>query len=336
LHLKVQSEHMPFCRKCGRRLVEYSEVCTDCGTSTTAPIINIKGKSTKVIITSEIVKPAALKKVARAVIPTKTIIQVKTITPTQSSSIAKTTQNNEQIKINITKTPTKTIIPIKTTATTTTIKPIAQVKSVATTRPFTTPNPVLSAKHIVKPKKVVQTKPTAPFTINFARPYAAPTITQPKHVASPKPITQPKPFTLPPIIQPTPITPIIQQKPIAQSTPVIQPKPVTQITPVVVPLKPAFEPKTVPPPKPVTPAAVYPPHEIIKSKVSLKEDIIAHPEDYETQAFDFNLKCPNGHFWREGKQLPVSKGKAYCLKCGELLRKPKPKQHRRPRRSAFL
>jgi hypothetical protein len=305
---------MPFCRKCGRRLVEYSEVCTDCGTSTTAPLINIKKgqveKSPKAANATEIVKPTALKKVARAVIPTKTIIQVKTITPTNSPVIAKVTPKNELIKISITKTTTKVITPTKTAVTTTTMKPIAQVKPFASAKPVVSPKPVLSAKHIIKPKKITQTKPIAPFTIAFARPVAAPTITLHKPVTSPKPATQP--------------------------TYVIQPKPVTQPTPVIVPVKLAPQPKSVPPLKPVIPAVVYPPHEIIKSKISLKEDIIAHPEDYETQTFDFNLKCPNGHFWREGKKLPVSKGKAYCLKCGELLRKPKPKQHRRIRRSGFL
>ena len=37
---------MPFCRKCGRRLAPYSEICPDCKTSTTGPLINIKKAST--------------------------------------------------------------------------------------------------------------------------------------------------------------------------------------------------------------------------------------------------------------------------------------------------
>lgn len=170
---------MPFCRKCGRRLAEYSERCTDCGTSTTAPIIKIKKSSTTRV--SKITLPP---KVAKAIIPTQNIISVKEIT---------------------------------------------------------------------------QNKPVKP---------------------------------------PTP----------AKATP---------------PVKPVIN------AKPVTPAVVYAPHEIIKSNVSLKKDITTNPMDYETQSFNFNLKCPNDHFWPAGKPVPVSNGKAYCLKCGERLRKPKPFKRRR-------
>jgi hypothetical protein len=73
----------------------------------------------------------------------------------------------------------------------------------------------------------------------------------------------------------------------------------------------------------------YPPHEIIKSNLSIEEDIITNPQDYETQPFSFDLACPYGHFWRAGKALPVSNGKAYCPKCGDGLRKPKSKKQRR-------
>ncbi len=62
-------------------------------------------------------------------------------------------------------------------------------------------------------------------------------------------------------------------------------------------------------------------HEIKQSKLSLEEDIITNPHDYETQTFSFNLECQYEHFWRAGKALPVSKGKAYCPKCGEQLSK---------------
>ena len=55
------------------------------------------------------------------------------------------------------------------------------------------------------------------------------------------------------------------------------------------------------PSKPVAPVEVYPTHEIKQSNVSLKEDIIANPHDYETQTFDFDLQCPNGHFWQAAK-----------------------------------
>jgi hypothetical protein len=94
--------------------------------------------------------------------------------------------------------------------------------------------------------------------------------------------------------------------------------------------------KAMPIAKPLVPAKVYPPHEIIKSNVSLKEDITSNPQDYERQPFDFDLKCSHGHFWPAGKLLPVSNGKAYCLKCGERLRKPKPKKsHRYSRAHMF-
>lgn len=183
------SEPMPFCRKCGRRLAEYSEACTECGTSTTAPIIKIK-KATAIRIVKAVAPPA---KVAKANIPAKTIISVKVIAPKTAD------------KANFS---TKTVTP---------------------------------AKPIIKAKQIALTKP-------------------------------------------------------------------------------------------VTPAVVYPPHEIIKSNISLKEDYLANPQDYETQTFSFNLQCPNEHFWAAGKTLPTSTGKALCPQCGERLRKPKRKKVRRQHR----
>jgi ssDNA-binding Zn-finger/Zn-ribbon topoisomerase 1 len=82
------------------------------------------------------------------------------------------------------------------------------------------------------------------------------------------------------------------------------------------------------PSKPVFPTEVYPTHEIKQSKISLKEDIIKNRHDYEKQTFVFDLRCPKGHFWRSGKPLPLSNGKAFCPKCGEPLKKPKPKEKR--------
>jgi hypothetical protein len=79
------------------------------------------------------------------------------------------------------------------------------------------------------------------------------------------------------------------------------------------------------PSKPAPPAEVYPTHQIKQSNISIEEDIITNPHDYEKQPFSINLECPNGHFWRAGKPLPVSKGKAFCPKCGEPL-KSKAKQ----------
>jgi RNA polymerase subunit RPABC4/transcription elongation factor Spt4 len=169
---------MPFCRKCGRRLCEYSESCPECGTSTTAALIKIKKAPA-----ARVAKAAAPTKVAKAVIPAKAVISVKVIAPNRA------------------------------------VKAVVSAKAAA-------------------PAKLIITKP-------------------------------------------------------------------------------------------VTPAVVYPPHEIIKSNLSLEEDIITNPQDYETQTFNFDLKCQYDHFWPEGKALPVSKGKAFCPECGERLRKPKRSQRHR-------
>ncbi|MGA2387208.1 MAG: hypothetical protein ABSG33_11845 [Candidatus Bathyarchaeia archaeon] len=75
--------------------------------------------------------------------------------------------------------------------------------------------------------------------------------------------------------------------------------------------------------------AEKPEHEIKQSNLSLEEDIITNPHDYETQTFDFDLKCPHSHFFAAGSTLPVSKGNAYCPICGEQLRKPERKKQRR-------
>lgn len=185
---------MPFCRKCGRRLPEYSESCSECGTSTTAPLIKIK--------------KTAAKQIPRIVAQ-----------PTLTKAIA----------------PPKVTVPVKTVAKT------HPAKSITLTKPV---------------KVVTSNKSSAP--------------------------TGPITYT-----------------------------------------------------KPAAPVPTNPPHEIIKSNVSLEEDILANPKDYETGSFDFDLKCSNGHFWPEGRQLPVSNGKAFCPQCGELLRKNKPSKRRRHRTPKF-
>ncbi|MCL5877580.1 MAG: hypothetical protein M1540_07200 [Candidatus Bathyarchaeota archaeon] len=282
---------MPFCRKCGRRLVEYSESCPDCGTSTTAPIINLKkgpgsGLNFKAATGS--------KKIAKAMIPANTIVTVKTIP--QPPSLGKVKPQSEIVKITILNAQAKAVTPTKKAASVTQARNVAPAKLIAPTKTAAPPKAVLSAKHIVKPKRAVQSKPRAPFTIAHARPVATFTPVQHKPVASPKSIL------------------------------VVNPKPIAQTAGVTTPAKPAL------PPKPITPAPVYPPHEIIKTNVSLKQDILANPHDYETEAFDFDLECVHNHFWPAGSALPVSKGKAYCLQCGERLRKPKPKKRHRRRR----
>ncbi|MDR1993646.1 MAG: hypothetical protein LBQ98_09210 [Nitrososphaerota archaeon] len=172
---------MPFCRKCGRRLSEYSEKCPECGTSTTAVLINIKKVSSQRLFHAP--KQAQAAKVVA--ISVDSMLSVKAISPSRTE-VVKTKADR-----------------------------------------FLKTNPsVVSAKSVVS-------------------------------------------------------------------------------------------------------AIDYLPHEIIQSKLSLGKDILANPKDYETQTFEFNLRCPYGHFWPEGRALPVSNGVAFCPRCGERLRKPKPKRRRR-------
>jgi hypothetical protein len=82
--------------------------------------------------------------------------------------------------------------------------------------------------------------------------------------------------------------------------------------------------------KSAAPTETHSTHEIKQTNISLKEDILANPHDYETQSFGFNLQCSNNHYWPAYKAVPVSKGKAFCPKCGEALTKPKQKKRQRP------
>jgi ssDNA-binding Zn-finger/Zn-ribbon topoisomerase 1 len=174
---------MPFCRKCGRRLLPYSKSCPECKTSTTGPLINIKKASA-----AKSFKTTAPTKIAKAMVPDRdVIITIEVIEPTKS------------------------------------IKAVAPAKATVT--------------------RANSNSPSSPS-------------------------------------------------------------------------------------KPVVSTEVYPTHEIKQSNISLKEDIIKNRHDYEKQAFVFDLRCPKGHFWRSGKPLPVSNGKAFCPKCGEPLKKPKPKEKR--------
>lgn len=204
---------MPFCRKCGRRLQPYSESCPDCGTSTTAPLINVKKASA-----NRKFKAAAPTKIAKAVIPAPEItVSLKTVAPVKPAKAAA---------------QTKTSSPAKAV----TVKPVAEVKIVAKQAKT---SPPVEALAVVEPP--AQAKPAKPFEE---------------------------------------------------------------------------------PPK----------HEIKQSKLSIEEDILANPRDYETQTFDFDLKCPHEHFFPAGSTLPTSKGKAYCPICGEQLRKPERKKRPRYRR----
>ncbi len=248
---------MPFCRKCGRRLREYSEVCTDCGTSTTSPIIKVKTLKAKSPL---LAKPVVFKNVAKASIPFVSPISFKVVEPTAP-------------------------------------KPVTRYKPVTAPKPSMQAKP-LQIKAAVKP--IATAKLPAPVKITAVK--AA------SQIKSPPPATKSIPT------QPSP-TPHKQAQPIPLPAPATPPKQ-------------AELPKQVEPPKPVAPVPEIPPHDIIKSNVSLKEDYIAHPEDYENQAFDYNLICPHKHFWEEGVLLPISNGKAFCPKCGERLRKPKQRQRR--------
>jgi rRNA maturation protein Nop10 len=299
---------MPFCRKCGRYLPEYSESCSDCGQSTTSPIINIKKRpSSKLNF-----KAAPVSKIAKVMIPKKTTITIKNIAPNTDPNNIK--PQGESVKISTPKTPVNVTATIKEAISVSQAKvvgrtkatPILQAKNTSTEtltpiKPVAPPKPFFSAKHIIKPKKVTP-KPTTPNTIVTARSVAPFTTNEPKPVALPIPVNPP--------------VPIVPPNPIPQSAPLI-------------PIKPAQQ------SKPINPATVYPLHKIIKSTVSLKEDFLTNPQDYETRPFNFNLKCPNDHFWSAGKALPVSNDKALCPKCGELLRKPKPKRRQRYRKSLF-
>ena len=299
---------LPFCRKCGRRLPEYSQVCTDCGQSTTAPIIKLNTKHSH----------------GTHFYPEGTNIKItKTINPSASPQKIKT-NTNKQTK---TTTHTKTSVPTNPQTNTTT-----PINSTPRELPKE-PKPVLSAKHIIKPKKIKTTKPIAPFTLTNARPVAGLDIAQPRPVTTLKSQPPPIPNTLPTSVTPT------------------KPRIPPQADPVVIPIttaptKPAPPSKTkttptptepVSLPQPITPTASYPPHEIKQSNISLKKDILINAQDYETECFSFDLECCHGHFWPAGKALPISNDRAYCLQCGERLRKPKPKRktHRRRRSISF-
>lgn len=297
---------MPFCRKCGRRLVEHSEACPDCGTSTTAPIIN-----TKRMASGRLFSAGGDKKIAKAVIPQVSPVTIKVIedSPAQAPPAQKPAV-----------TPTSRVDVLKAVS--------APFKVATPSKPAEQPKPVLSSKHLVKPKRATPKKPVAPFTLANARPIAGLEAAQINLPGMPKPMYPPKPaVSAPPAVQP----PVVAPKPATSSVvPIVKPAPAASVQQVISPTSPVAEsPK---PAAPITSAPVYPSHQIIQSNTSLKEDILAHPEDYETQSFDFDLVCKNKHFWPEGSKLPVSNGYAYCLKCGERLRKPKPRKYRRYRR----
>lgn len=329
---------MPFCRKCGRRLVEYSEVCTDCGTSTTSPIIN-----TKRAVGTHAFRAVGDKKIAKAIIPDVSPVQIKVISDKPAKAVAVVKAAPVTKAVSKVASAQKPVIPVKTVVT----KPLTSLKiaplKITPPKPVEPPKPVLSQKHIVKAKKAKQTKPAAKFTLSHARPVAGlevppsmPVTISTSAAARPKPaVTPPKPAPVAPTIpEAVPAKIYVAPEPVAAAPLVVESVPETYdepVVPIVAPPKPKPVIMTYPPspPKPVPQAPVYPPHEIIKANVSLKEDILAHPHDYETETFEYALVCPNKHFWREGTSLPVSKGKAYCLKCGERLNKPRKKSRRR-------
>jgi hypothetical protein len=205
---------MPFCRKCGRRLPEYSQTCTDCGTSTTATLIRIK--------------KASAKKTAKA----------------DGPDWAAQATSPVSIKVFSSAKPVKTLLQVRAA------KPVA--------------SPTVYPKHKDMIAKLAKTTITHPPKFELKRQAKTQFLVQQEHYSRPQPINF---------------------------------------------------------------AATSPPHEIIKNNLSTEEDILTNPQDYQTQPFNFNFKCPHGHFWRAGRALPVSKEKAYCPTCGEQLRKPRNKKH---------
>jgi RNA polymerase subunit RPABC4/transcription elongation factor Spt4 len=119
--------------------------------------------------------------------------------------------------------------------------------------------------------------------------------------------------------------------PKAETTVSVKPAAPTKPAKATAPLKKETASKPIPQAKPAIPAE-EPKHEIKQSSLSLEEDIITNPHDYETQTFDFDLKCPHNHFFAARSTIPVSNGKAHCPICGEQLRKPEHIKQRRYRR----
>ena len=128
---------MPFCRKCGRRLVEYSETCTDCGTSTTAPLFKTK-IAPKKASAAHIVRAVASKKVAKAIIPIiphKITVSIKVIAPTKTA---------------------QTVVPVKTSA------PTKIVPAKPTIKPAVPAKSIIQAKTVTKPAALAPAKPIPP------------------------------------------------------------------------------------------------------------------------------------------------------------------------------
>ncbi|HSQ48859.1 MAG TPA: hypothetical protein VLL96_04150, partial [Candidatus Deferrimicrobiaceae bacterium] len=198
---------MPFCRKCGRRLVEYSESCPDCRTSTTAPLINIKRSQS-----SRQLEDGREPNSAKTFIPQVAAIQIK--------APAKTVLTTKKIPPAIV-TPPKVSVEVRAFVPANPAKPKEQ------------PKPVLSAKHIVKLKKTKATIVVAAFTIANARPVSGLQAPQ-SRPAAPKPLTQPKQIVL--------ATSVSQPIPISQPTTMAQPTLVAQPESLVAPVKPATPP----------------------------------------------------------------------------------------------
>ncbi len=71
---------MPFCRKCGRYLPQYSESCAECGTSTTATLIKIK--------------KASAPRVSKAITHPKPVVPVIPVVPATVFPKRETTKSN--------------------------------------------------------------------------------------------------------------------------------------------------------------------------------------------------------------------------------------------------
>ncbi len=75
---------MPFCRKCGRRLIEYSKCCLECGTSTTAPLIKRENKPKKAPA-AQLATAFAPKVIALPAVPSKVTCTNKVTAPTKAA-----------------------------------------------------------------------------------------------------------------------------------------------------------------------------------------------------------------------------------------------------------
>jgi hypothetical protein len=89
---------MPFCRKCGRRLIEYSKSCAECGTSTTAALIK-KDHKPKKAPCAEVAAAFAPKVIALPVIPRKVAHPIKVMAPAKAARTVPPAKTDAPFKV---------------------------------------------------------------------------------------------------------------------------------------------------------------------------------------------------------------------------------------------